>query len=232
MKKYSHLFFDLDHTLWDTDRNAEESLSEIFEELELCRKGIPDFDVFHGKYKAHNERLWGLYAENKVGREAVRTHRFLLTLKDFNIDDDRMANEIADRFVKRTPFKKHLIPGTKELLDSLHPDYRLNIITNGFSETQHIKLRESGIAGYFDHVIISEEVGVHKPDPKIFHHALQIAGAASAGNCMMIGDTFQTDVFGALNAGLQAVHYAPSGSMKHDAPVITITSLRGLLEHL
>ena len=87
-QKYSHLFFDLDHTLWDTDRNAEESLSEIFEELNLTQKGVPDFDTFHVQYKQHNERLWGLYSDNKVGKDAVRLHRFVHTLQDFDIHDD------------------------------------------------------------------------------------------------------------------------------------------------
>ncbi|MBK7967289.1 MAG: hypothetical protein IPK10_19775 [Bacteroidetes bacterium] len=97
-QKYSHLFFDLDHTLWDTDRNAEESLREIFEELNLTLKGVPDFDTFHVQYKQHNERLWGLYSDNKVGKDAVRLHRFVHTLQDFDIHDDAIANSLADAF--------------------------------------------------------------------------------------------------------------------------------------
>ena len=107
-QKYSHLFFDLDHTLWDTDRNAEESLSEIFEELNLSQKGVPDFDTFHVQYKQHNERLWGLYSDNKVGKDAVRLHRFVHTLQDFDIHDDAIANSLADAFVMRTPHKQYL----------------------------------------------------------------------------------------------------------------------------
>lgn len=231
-QRYSHLFFDLDHTLWDTDRNAEESLSEIFEELNLTQKGIPDFETFNAKYKAHNERLWGLYSDNKVGKDAVRLHRFVHTLQDFDIHDQEIANAIADEFVLRTPRKQYLIPGTLELLDALHTKYSLSIITNGFSEAQHVKLDASGLSKYFDAVFISEEVGVHKPDPKIFHHAAQHTDAKNISQCMMIGDTYQTDVFGALNAGMTAVHFAPNGNEKHNAPVITIRSLMELLEHL
>lgn len=231
-QKYSHLFFDLDHTLWDTDRNAEESLSEIFEELNLSQKGVPDFDTFHLQYKQHNERLWGLYSDNKVGKDAVRLHRFVHTLQDFDIHDDAIANSIADAFVMRTPHKQYLIPGTIELLDALHTKFSLNIITNGFKEAQHVKMNSSGLIQYFDTVFVSEEVGVHKPDPKIFHYAMQYSGAKKMEDCMMIGDTYQTDVYGALNAGMTAVHFAPHGKEIHNAPVITIRSLMELLEHV
>ncbi len=227
MKKITHLFFDLDHTLWDTDKNAEESLRELFSELKIGEKGNCSFDEFHEVYRSHNNRLWGLYAENKVGREAVRTHRFQQTFQDFGIDDQHGVAHLADEFVLRTPQKTHLIPGAHELLQHVLPNYKLSIITNGFRETQHIKLRESGLLDYFEHIIISEEVGYHKPDPYIFKHAIELSGAAGPENCMMIGDTLPTDVLGALNAGWKAVHYSPDGE-KHPEPVITITSLHQL----
>lgn len=232
MKKYTHIFFDLDHTLWDTDRNAEESLRELFDELKLEEKGIPGFENFHEKYRGHNEKLWGLYAENKVGKDAVRLHRFLNTFQDFEINDNDAANKLADLFVSRTPRKKHLIPGAIELLEELKERFHLSIITNGFKEAQYTKLDASDIKKYFTSVFISEEVGVHKPDPKIFHHAVKNSGANSAAECMMIGDTFQTDVFGALNAGMTAVHYSPDNKNVHAYPVITIRSLNELLEHI
>lgn len=232
MSIYTHLFFDLDHTLWDTDRNAEESLTELFQEFNLVASGIPDFNTFYTCYRTHNERLWGLYAENKVGRDAVRMHRFLHTLSDFGIEDEVIASRLADEFVARTPYRRHLIPGAVPLLESLAERYSLSIITNGFKEAQHIKLKSSGIDHFFDHVFISEEVGVHKPDPRIFQHAMQKAGASDPGTCIMIGDTFLTDVCGAVNAGLTGVHFDPKGMQVHAAPVITITKLEHLIGHL
>lgn len=228
MNTYTHLYFDLDHTLWDTDRNAEESLRELFDELKMESKGIPGFDTFHRHYRNHNEKLWGLYAENKVGKEAVRLHRFLHTFQDFGVDDHATARQLATAFIERTPFKPHLIDGALELLNHLKGRYSLSIITNGFPESQHVKLKSSGIGQYFDHVFISEEVGIHKPDPRIFQHAMRQSGATSGDACMMVGDTFQTDVFGALNAGMQAVHYAADNKVEHGAPVITIHALREL----
>lgn len=225
---YTHLYFDLDHTLWDTDKNAEESLRELFHELDLAAKGIPDFEAFHLTYKNHNEKLWGLYAENKVGKEAVRTHRFLHTFHDFGLDDPSTALVLATEFISRTPHKTNLIEGTIELLEHLHGRYNLSIITNGFPESQYVKLNTSGIKKYFDHVFISEEVGIHKPDPKIFHHAMTVSKAENAEKCMMIGDTFQTDIFGALNAGMKPVHYSADHSVHHGAPVLTIHKLSDL----
>ncbi|MFM1745264.1 MAG: hypothetical protein RLZZ630_1201 [Bacteroidota bacterium] len=227
---HTHLFFDLDHTLWDTDRNAEESLLELFEELNLRKMGVPDFDSFHETYRNHNEKLWGLYAENKVGKEVVRTHRFRQTLFDFGIDNPEMTELLSREFIVRTPRKPHLIEGATELLDRLHGNYILAIITNGFPEAQHIKMKHSGLDKYFRQVIVSEEVGVHKPDLQIFRHAMTLTGATLAENCMMIGDTFQTDVLGALNAGLTAVHFAPKNSEEvHASPVITIRKLSELV---
>ena len=229
MKDITHIFFDLDHTLWDTDKNSEESLSELFNELELQQLGIPSFKDFHFKYKKHNERLWGLYAENQIGKDAVRLHRFLHTLQDFNVHDQARALNIADKFVARTPFKQHLIPGAKKILSHLHGRYNLSIITNGFIESQYIKLKESGIDHYFDHVFISEEIGINKPDPAIFHHAIAKSGAKNISNCLMVGDTYQTDIMGALSAGMKAVYLSTEFTMKKHADVIHISHLDELI---
>lgn len=230
---HTHLFFDLDHTLWDTDRNAEESLHELYDELHLKELGVPGFDMFHETYRNHNEKLWGLYAENKVGKEVVRTHRFRQTLIDFGIDNPEMTELLSSEFIFRTPRKSHLIDGALELLEQLHGKYSLAIITNGFPEAQHIKMEKSGLDRYFRHVVVSEEVGFHKPDLRIFRYSMELTGAGLAEKCMMIGDTFQTDVFGALNAGFTPVHFAPQlQGEKHAPPVITIRQLSDLISCL
>lgn len=231
--RHRHLFFDLDHTLWDTDRNAEESLQELFKELDLRNLGIPDFDKFHKAYRSHNEKLWGLYAENKVGKEVVRTHRFSQALLDFGIDKPELTTILSNEFIKRTPAKTQLIDGALELLEDLQGKHTLTVITNGFPEAQYIKMEKSGLARFFSHVIVSEEVGFHKPDPRIFLYAMQLTGATRTGDCMMIGDTFHTDVFGALNAGFTAVHFAPQPDETiHEPPVITIRRLKDIIPYL
>ncbi len=232
MKNVTHLFFDLDHTLWDTDRNSKESLGELFEELEFTKIGIPSFDEFHARYREHNERLWGLYAGNQVGKDAVRLHRFVHTLQDFGIHDHKHASNIADKFIGRARTKQHLIPGAKKLLDHLNGKYRMSIITNGFPEVQYIKLKSSGIDHFFEHVFISEEIGVNKPDPAIYHHAVKTSGANHIDDCIMIGDTFQTDIMGAIAAGMKSLHYTQDDSFEVHASVTRVKSLDEIIEVL
>jgi putative hydrolase of the HAD superfamily len=228
MNKPTHIFFDLDHTLWDTDRNSAESLKELYTELEFEKLGIPSFEAFHEVYVKHNVRLWGLYAENQVGKDAVRLHRFLHTLQHFGIHDSEIAKEIAEKFIARTPFKQHLIPGAIELLDHLQGKYLLSIITNGFPESQYVKLKASGLDKYFDHVFISEEIGFNKPDPAIFHHAVNISGAEKIDHCLMVGDTYQTDIAGAVSCGMKAIHLTSDELLPKEKNVLTIKKLEEL----
>jgi putative hydrolase of the HAD superfamily len=228
----THLFFDLDHTLWDTDRNAEESLRELFEELQLTMHGIPDFAAFHTAYRSHNDRLWGLYAEKKVNKADVRNKRFADTLADFKITSAKLIETLSDEFIHRTPRKTHLITGAETLLKSLEGKYRMAIITNGFPEAQYVKLECSGLATYFSEIYISEEIGHIKPDPLLFKHAMHHSDAKSVESCMMIGDTFETDVYGAMCVGMHAVHFNPKDESPHPEPVITIRTLEDLHLHL
>jgi len=222
MKKITHLYFDLDHTLWDTDKNSEESLNQLFKDFSLQDLGIPSFTDFMDKYKSHNERLWGLYAENKIGKDAVRVHRFMHTFQDFGIHNQEKAHQLAEEFVKITPSKKNLISGAIELLEALKGNYKLAIITNGFKESQHIKMAASGLDVFFDDVFISEEIGINKPDPGIFHYVMKKTGATSPEQCIMVGDTYQTDIVGANSAGMHAIHLNPmSESVSHDSDQIT-----------
>lgn len=222
MKKITHLYFDLDHTLWDTDKNSEESLNQLFKDFSLQDLGIPSFDDFMSKYKSHNERLWGLYAENKIGKDAVRVHRFMHTFQDFGIHDLDKAHQMAEVFVSITPRKKNLISGALELLEELNGKYKLAIITNGFKESQHIKMDSSGLSKYFEDVFISEEIGINKPDPGIFHYVMEKTGATSPTQCVMIGDTYQTDIVGAMSAGMHAIHLNPFPTLdNHQSDHIT-----------
>ncbi len=233
MKNITHLYFDLDHTLWDTDRNAEESLTELFHELELQSFGFPGFEKFHEAYKKNNDKLWSLYAENKIGKEAVRVNRFKNTFQEFGINNDYLVNKLADQFIRITPCKRNLIEGTIELLESIKEKYHLSIITNGFKESQHTKMQASGLDKYFENVFISEVVGINKPDPRIFRHVMDATGAASAQKCLMIGDTYETDIVGALNVGMRAAHLTSVTKTLITHPdLITIHHLKELQEML
>ena len=225
---YKHLFFDLDHTLWDTEKNAYESLGEIYIEFNLSDADFPSFNDFYSCYRDHNEKLWGLYAENKIGRDAVRINRFRFALEDFQIHDYDLAEKIADEFIKRTPHKKHLIPDSIFVLDKLSEKYKMSIITNGFMSSQHIKMEVSGINKYFENIFVSEDVGFNKPDPRIFHHALRQSGV-DVTEAIMIGDTYETDILGARSAGIDQVYFRSTHPEEHTA-TFKISALKNILE--
>jgi putative hydrolase of the HAD superfamily len=216
-KTYTHLFFDLDHTLWDTNTNAALSLVDMFERFKLQQYGIPSFQAFIDKYIAINNKMWTDYSLGKIRKSYLRTGRFELTLKQFNIKDPELVELLAEYFVAKTPLQKLLIPFAHDLLQHVHTRYELYIITNGFSEAQRTKLKSSSIEHYFKEVFISEEVGCHKPNPEIYFHAVKNANA-KIENCLMIGDNHETDIAGAIAAKMDCVFLNTQG-IKHNLPV-------------
>jgi len=226
MKNITHIFFDLDHTLWDTDKNAKESLQEIHQEIKIQENFNVSFELFHATYQKHNDILWKKYAKHEVSKSDVRINRFKYSLEELNIFDDNINEFFASHFVSRTPLKKNLIEGAIELMDYVKDRYTLSIITNGFKEVQYIKMEESGLSKYFSHVFISEEVGYNKPSPDIFKHAMQTSGAINAENCLMIGDSLEAVILGAINAGMKAVYLShESKNESTENNFITVNSL-------
>jgi putative hydrolase of the HAD superfamily len=211
MNRYQVIFFDLDHTLWDFDRNSEETLQELYAQHRLSERGVPDEFVFIETYRLYNKMLWNDYHLGKVSKEQLRIMRFAHTFDTFGFRDLQLESKFADQYLERSPYKKHLIPGAEMVLTQLSSDRSLHIITNGFREVQRIKIDTSGLSKYFDHIHISEEVGSMKPDPAIFHHAVGKSGREPAA-CVMIGDNFDTDILGAERAGIDAIFYNPSGT--------------------
>lgn len=226
MKSITHIFFDLDHTLWDTDKNAKESLKEIHEEIKIQDDFNVSFDLFHATYQKHNDVLWKKYAKHEVTKEDVRINRFKYTLEELNIFDDSINEFFASHFVIRTPLKKNLIEGAIELMEVVKNRYTLSIITNGFKEVQYIKLEESGLRKYFEHIFISEEVGHNKPSPDIFKYAIDKSGAADAESCLMIGDSLEADIYGSTSVGMKAIYLSPESTIDSiEKNYITVSSL-------
>lgn len=206
--KYKHLFFDLDNTLWDFDRNAFETFNEIYQSFLLEQKKIPSIDAFIQVYTVHNTRLWNLYRDSFISKEELRDTRFLLTLKEFGIDDQKLADKISEEYIFHSPRKGYLYPGTIETLEQLKNHFQLHIITNGFEEIQHIKLEFAGLTKYFDNVFTSEQAESKKPDAGIFKYALKQAGA-SAEESLMIGDDLEVDIIGAKAVGMDTIYFDP-----------------------
>jgi len=206
--KYKHLFFDLDRTLWDFEKNSVLTFQDIFAKHDLNRV-FPDFDTFLNTYKRHNEHLWTLYRDGQIQKDELRNKRFELTLDEFGVQDERLAENIGDDYVSISPTKKGLFPYTHEVLRYLkEKKYKLYIITNGFKEVQYVKLNNCDLMPYFDRIITSEEAGYTKPKPGIFAHSLSSVNALKKES-LMIGDDLAADIKGAKDFGIDQVFFNP-----------------------
>ena len=206
--KYTTVFFDLDRTLWDFETNAKLAFDAIFTEFELVKYGIASSDDFYVKYSYHNKILWDLYNKGEIIKETLKTMRFKLTLADYNINNDMLAIALGDGYLKYSLSFNILFPGAKEIISHLKKAYKLGIITNGFEEIQHPKLRVTGLNRYFDAVITSEEAGYKKPDQRIFEYALNKLNS-TPDKTIMIGDDIDIDILGAKNAGIDQIYFNP-----------------------
>ena len=208
--KYRHIFFDLDRTLWDFDAAAEVAFERIYDQYHLKDLGIPSAHEFHKIYHPLNEKLWELYRADQITKDELNRTRFLKPLEHYGIHYIELADHLSEDYVYWSPRIVRLVPGTMELLEYLKPKYHLHLITNGFQEVQHTKLSGSGMEPYFETLTVSEEVGVKKPNPELFHYALKKAGA-TAEESLMIGDEMAVDIDGARAAGMDQLFFNPTG---------------------
>jgi putative hydrolase of the HAD superfamily len=228
MKQYQHLFFDLDHTLWDFDSNSRLTLEEMYHDLSLSSRGVDDFERFHTRYLEHNRKLWDRYRKGFIKSEELRWKRMWLTLIDFKIGDEQLARQMGLRFLEQLPTRNILFPGTHELLQYLNnKGYKLHLITNGFENTQHSKLRNAAIDHYFVEVITSEGSNSLKPQAAIFEYAFAKTKAGKKES-VMIGDDIEADIKGAINAGIDQVYVNHVNAIIDIVPTYTVTSLQEL----
>ncbi|MDB4904125.1 MAG: yjjG [Mucilaginibacter sp.] len=228
MKEYRHIFFDLDHTIWDFDKNAEETLYELFDIYKLSEIGLPAAEVFIETYTRNNHQLWAEYHTGKITKEALRKTRFKKTFLDLGLHSDLIPLSFEEDYVQLCPTKTNLFPHAHETLQYLQSKYTLHLISNGFKESSELKIGNTNIGGYFQHIIISEIVGVNKPDKAIFEHALNLA-SAEKNESLMIGDSLEADVYGALNFGIDAIYFNPFNAPKPDDVPLQITHLKELI---
>ncbi len=207
-KQYRHVFFDLDRTLWDFEKSAIEAFEKIFYAHNLREKGISSFEELHRVYTLHNNALWDKYRRSKIEKSELMWLRFHLTLKDFGIDNQVLAERVGSEYLEMSPQLVNLFPYALEILEYLKPKYQLHLITNGFSEVQEIKLNASGMDRFFKTVVTSEEANVKKPEPGIFSYAFEKTGA-SPEESIMIGDDYAVDIAGAKNVGMDQILFDP-----------------------
>lgn len=225
---YKHLFFDLDHTLWDFEANSRQTLLELYHTLSLKDRGVFEFDRFYKNYITHNDKLWERYRNGYIKVDELRLKRMWLTLLDFKIGDEPLAREMDRLFMDALPTRRILFPYTIEILDYLTgKGYRLHLITNGFQKTQLSKLQHAGLSGYFGEVITSEGANSLKPHKEIFDYAFQKTGADPAES-IMLGDNIEVDIQGAINAGIDQVYVNHLGLEPAIRPTYTVYSLKEL----
>ncbi|MBC7886813.1 MAG: noncanonical pyrimidine nucleotidase, YjjG family [Ferruginibacter sp.] len=226
--KYKHLFFDLDHTLWDFDANAKITLTEMYSFFNLETLGVNSFEAFYRHYLHHNEILWNRYHKGFITAEELKWRRMWRTLLEFKMGDEKLAKAISEKFLEMLPARKQLFPHTIEILDYLTgKNYQLHMITNGFEKIQWSKLNNSGLSGYFTHVITSEGSNSLKPRKEIFDFAMHKAGATVADS-IMLGDNLDADIQGAMNAGMDAVFVNHINATTTLQPTYTIQHLKEL----
>ncbi|MFY0599504.1 MAG: YjjG family noncanonical pyrimidine nucleotidase [Cyclobacteriaceae bacterium] len=215
MKGIKHVFFDLDHTLWDHETNARKVLKDLYKEFDFESKfGITE-SKFLMNYTKVNGRLWNDYNHGRVEKDYLRNERFRIVLEACRVKEVKNSIELSDYFLYHCPRQHALMDGADMVLEYLVKKYPMSIITNGFEDVQKVKLESSGLDKFFTHLITSESMGKKKPEPAIFQHALKLAGVKSH-EAVMIGDNLKADVEGAKGANILPIFYDPIGTVKSD----------------
>ena len=202
---YQHLFFDLDHTLWDFETNSKETLHELFVLHRLHETLTPNFQLFYETYAFHNKRLWHRYNHGFIRQDELKWKRMWHTLLEFKVGDEHFSKQLSQEYLEILPAKKALFPNTGEILQYLtNKNYKLHLITNGFEKVQWRKLENANIDKYFSNVITSETACSLKPHKEIFDFAINKAGCCYT-EAIMLGDNLDADILGAMNAGMDTV---------------------------
>lgn len=199
----SDVFFDLDHTLWDFEKNSGLTFQTILNKNNVG-VNIADFMVVYSRI---NYEYWELYRVDKITQEELRYGRLKDTFEELDYEiSDALIHLLSEEYIAHLPEFNYLYEGAIEVLEYLKPKYRLHIITNGFHKVQDLKLKNSAIAHYFDTVTDSESAGVKKPNPIIFKHALHVANT-QVENSIMIGDCIVSDINASLSLGFDAIYF-------------------------
>lgn len=209
MKSYQHIFFDLDHTLWDFERNSEETIAELYQFLKIDAVGIPSARNLYESFEKANRWAWNQYHLDLIDKESLRINRFQIALSDYGVHDNDLAENMAQHYLYNCPQKKHLLPGSIEILEYLVQKTKLHLISNGFAEITQQKIENTGLKGYFKSVTTPSHSGHKKPQKEMFMYALQKANC-SAKDALMIGDDVEADVLGAQRCGIDQVFFNPS----------------------
>ena len=228
---YKNLFFDLDDTLWAFSANARDTYEEMYRKYDYDRF-FDSFEHYYSLYQRRNLELWVEYADGKVTKEELNRQRYLYPLEAVGAGDSALAEAYEKDALATIPTKSKLMPHAREVLEYLSAKYNLYILSNGFKELQFHKMRSSDIDKYFRKVVLSDDIGILKPWPEIFHFALS-ATQSELNDSLMIGDSWENDIAGAAGVGMHQVFYNLSGRTDLPfTPTYQITDLKELFDLL
>lgn len=228
---YKNLFFDLDDTLWAFSANARDTYEEMYRKYDYDRF-FDSFEHYYSLYQRRNLELWAEYADGKVTKEELNRQRYLYPLEAVGAGDSALAEAYEKDALATILTKSKLMPHAREVLEYLSAKYNLYILSNGFKELQFHKMRSSDIDKYFRKVVLSDDIGILKPWPEIFHFALS-ATQSELNDSLMIGDSWENDIAGAAGVGMHQVFYNLSGRTDLPfTPTYQITDLKELLDLL
>lgn len=203
------IFFDIDDTIWNFSANSTASLHKLYGISPILRKLFKSIDEFIEIYHRFNALMWDLYSKGEVSTQQLKTERWRYTLATRQFEVLTAVCEELDRnYLEILAQGSEVFPGMKELLQKLSKNYLLATLSNGFIKTQYQKLHYSGLEKFITRTIVSEEIGINKPDPRLFDYAVKETGAQQP--LLMVGDNFKADILGALKAGWFALWYNPN----------------------
>ena len=229
--KYKNLFFDLDDTIWAFSQNARDTFEEVYQKYSFDRY-FDSFNHYYTLYQQRNTELWIEYGEGKITKDELNRQRFFYPLQAVGVEDEALAEQFSKDFFAIIPTKSTLMPHAKEVLEYLAPKYNLYILSNGFQELQCHKMRSAGIDRFFKKIVLSDDIGILKPWPEIFHFALS-ATQSEVHDSLMIGDSWENDVIGAKGVGMHQVFYNVTGKEELPfQPTYHISNLKELMQIL
>ncbi len=209
MPKYKHIFWDLDHTLWDFESNSVAALQLVYDTFLLAQKGVDPFPAFNNNYHKHNDVYWDRFRKGFITREKMRWKRMYVTLLDYKIADEPLAKQMGEAYLEFLPQQTHLFAYATKILEAAkNTGIQQHIITNGFEDTQIQKMTNSNILHFFTHIVTSEKAMSLKPNPEMYQHAMQLA-STKAAESLMIGDAIDVDIAGAFSVNMDNIWFNP-----------------------
>ena len=225
------LFFDLDHTLWDFEKNSREALAEGYDQINLNSRGVGSIEDYIEEYERANAWCWLEYRDGRMEKAELRGRRFTLALKKWGLEHDaELGESLGSHYVETSPYKTHLVKDALEVVkEFFERGHKLVMLTNGFEEVQHIKVERCGLSPFFKSVLTSDALGVKKPNAGIFKLALELSNS-SAENAVMLGDSLESDIIGAREAGWGQVYYNPLKIEHNEEVLFEVSDLISILE--